>query len=327
MAHSEWYFIHNGQRFGPVDSASLKQRASENLLLPADLVWKKGLKGWVPASRVAGLFTEQAGIVAPPPIPVAQPIHSSGLDGQSWDIKENIPAIVGGVALVAWLFPLVGLPLSVTGLVLSLRQSSRRKYRVFSMAMCLAALGLSLINVFSGIAGRSGQPVSVVGPNSKRIWDQMRRIDLSLRAQSNNPAYYHEQKYILYGNLDTDAIDPELRTFVRDSMNLSMVVCDTVKEVQTQKAAIEQRVRSATQLGNAIGSTDRNNPRGGAVAGELVFGMIGAAAANAEYEKLSTTYSPRFAEFMLRVSELNERQIILAKKLSATYGITFDTLQ
>jgi GYF domain 2 len=66
----QWYYAHEGQQFGPVVAAQLKQAADAGQLYPMDLVWKEGLANWVPASSIKGLFSAAALAAAPPPAPM-----------------------------------------------------------------------------------------------------------------------------------------------------------------------------------------------------------------------------------------------------------------
>src|SRR5262249_27564153 len=56
-AHAAWYFSRNGQRHGPVTSSELQRLARTGALTPQDHVWKEGMKDWVPAAQVQGLFS------------------------------------------------------------------------------------------------------------------------------------------------------------------------------------------------------------------------------------------------------------------------------
>lgn len=60
---TQWHYSRNGQENGPVSSSELKQLAARGQLQPTDTVWREGLKGWIPASKVNGLF---AGSVSNP---------------------------------------------------------------------------------------------------------------------------------------------------------------------------------------------------------------------------------------------------------------------
>src|SRR5262245_55444205 len=52
----EWYYIHEGQRVGPVTVGRLRRRVRRGQVRPDDLVWWPGLQGWKRADKVVGLF-------------------------------------------------------------------------------------------------------------------------------------------------------------------------------------------------------------------------------------------------------------------------------
>lgn len=54
---TEWYYAIDGVQYGPVSAQGLKSLADSKKLLPAHLLWKNGLKTWVNAQNVNGLFT------------------------------------------------------------------------------------------------------------------------------------------------------------------------------------------------------------------------------------------------------------------------------
>ena len=53
---AQWYYSKNGQQHGPVSSKQLKDLAASGELQPTNLVWKEGMKQWVAAGSVKGLF-------------------------------------------------------------------------------------------------------------------------------------------------------------------------------------------------------------------------------------------------------------------------------
>lgn len=63
----EWFYARNGQKHGPISPADLKRMATSGDLLPTDLLWKKGMPQWVPASSARGLFSADQ----PPPMPMS----------------------------------------------------------------------------------------------------------------------------------------------------------------------------------------------------------------------------------------------------------------
>jgi TM2 domain-containing membrane protein YozV len=62
----DWYYATGGIQHGPISWEELRSLADSGQLGPDDLVWKKGMNGWVPASIVPNLIP--AGM-APPPLP------------------------------------------------------------------------------------------------------------------------------------------------------------------------------------------------------------------------------------------------------------------
>lgn len=58
-----WYYARNQQPVGPLTGSQLKELAAASRLSPTDLVWRAGMKEWVAARTVKGLF----------PTPVARP--------------------------------------------------------------------------------------------------------------------------------------------------------------------------------------------------------------------------------------------------------------
>jgi len=63
---SQWMYATGGEQQGPVTDAELRRLAADGSLKPADLIWREGLKDWVPAGRVKGLFPAQASAPAAP---------------------------------------------------------------------------------------------------------------------------------------------------------------------------------------------------------------------------------------------------------------------
>jgi hypothetical protein len=58
-----WYFVKDGQPFGPVGTEALNERFSSGALRPIDLVWQPGMDTWAQASTLAELWSERC---APP---------------------------------------------------------------------------------------------------------------------------------------------------------------------------------------------------------------------------------------------------------------------
>jgi len=76
----QWFYANNGQKFGPVDAAMLRQLAETGKLQPTDLVWREGMAEWSPGSRVKGLFPESVAALTPPPLPVGNTVPLTASD-------------------------------------------------------------------------------------------------------------------------------------------------------------------------------------------------------------------------------------------------------
>lgn len=59
-----WHYKRDGKVYGPLSAGELKQAAMCGQLFPDDLVWKEGLKKWVRARKVRGLFGEASPLIA-----------------------------------------------------------------------------------------------------------------------------------------------------------------------------------------------------------------------------------------------------------------------
>lgn len=68
---SEWYYSHEGKRYGPMPLSELKKLAEAGELGPSDFVRKEGLPEWVEASSIKELIlTEDRSFSqCPPPLP------------------------------------------------------------------------------------------------------------------------------------------------------------------------------------------------------------------------------------------------------------------
>ena len=69
-AKDPWYYMHRGQRIGPVTQDDLRGRIAAGQLARGDVVWKNGMANWVPAEHVPDLTPARR--PAPPPIPGVQ---------------------------------------------------------------------------------------------------------------------------------------------------------------------------------------------------------------------------------------------------------------
>lgn len=73
MTAIQWYYARGDQQCGPVSSSELKRLAEQGQLPPETLVWREGMKEWIPARSVRGLFEGEAALAKASPLPGAPP--------------------------------------------------------------------------------------------------------------------------------------------------------------------------------------------------------------------------------------------------------------
>ncbi len=88
-------------------------------------------------------------------IPQPQPIVADPVAG-----KAKTSFILGIIGLIAWLIPIIGLPVTITGLVKGIKawNSSKHTIAVVGVVLCIIGLVLSIINMAIGAyLGATGQ--------------------------------------------------------------------------------------------------------------------------------------------------------------------------
>lgn len=51
----QWYYSKNGSQLGPISEGELRNKISTGDIYQTDLVWREGMKDWLPVSKVAEL--------------------------------------------------------------------------------------------------------------------------------------------------------------------------------------------------------------------------------------------------------------------------------
>ena len=94
----QWFYIHNGQRTGPVEETELFRLAREGGLAPDDLVWNPAMgQEWKPASSIPNLFGAPAA-AGVPAVPGAT--HNRDLMRQAREALQGRWALAVGVTLL-----------------------------------------------------------------------------------------------------------------------------------------------------------------------------------------------------------------------------------
>lgn len=97
----QWYYAKGGQRLGPVPAEQLKELAASGELLPADLIWRKGMPQWVQAATVQGLFLTASSVrpsTCPPPVPINMPNPGEKTSPPPKQSSAPLGKAAGGIA-------------------------------------------------------------------------------------------------------------------------------------------------------------------------------------------------------------------------------------
>jgi hypothetical protein len=84
--------------------------------------------------------------------PAGQP-SASGVPAQDLSGKANTSMVLGLVGIVAWFLPIIGLPVTITGLVFGIRarNSAARSKAIAGIVLCSIFLTVSVINAALGV--------------------------------------------------------------------------------------------------------------------------------------------------------------------------------
>jgi hypothetical protein len=107
----------------------------------------------------------QGGYPPPPPPYAAPPVQGypavqPGMPGviMQQPTQGNGSAVaslvIGIISMIAWLLPIIGVPLSIVGIVLANRGRrlfSQRGMATAGLVLCIIALGLALLNAVAGV--------------------------------------------------------------------------------------------------------------------------------------------------------------------------------
>jgi hypothetical protein len=118
-----WYYSSDGQeKKGPVEEGELKQMLSIGQLPAATLVWSEGMANWAPASTVAALQQQAAGVASAAAVAAAPAAGGAagipqGMGG--WMTFVAVMQIISGVfACLSCIYILYGVPLIMSGVAL-----------------------------------------------------------------------------------------------------------------------------------------------------------------------------------------------------------------
>jgi hypothetical protein len=70
LNQAQWFYVLEGQQFGPIPLDVLRQMLSADQIQPDDLVWTEGMNDWLPAQHVTALASHRGAAMT---APVASP--------------------------------------------------------------------------------------------------------------------------------------------------------------------------------------------------------------------------------------------------------------
>jgi hypothetical protein len=142
----QWYYSSNATQMGPVTDAELRAMLASGKVSSTDMVWREGMKDWLPASSVPGLCVmPQAGgnLYQPPVHPGSYdaPVPTSGL---------AIASLVCGIVGIVTCF-LPGIAAVICG-HMALKQMAAPNAQVTGRGMAVAGLVLGYFSILLMVA-------------------------------------------------------------------------------------------------------------------------------------------------------------------------------
>lgn len=160
---------------------------------------------------------------------------------------------------------------------------------------------------------------------TKACWRSINQIDLELHSLvTEDPVTFWEQNYIRYGTLDLDKVDPDLKTLTKDWVTVSVDMHNELKQMQAELQEIDATGSSILELGSTLGSTNQENPQGGAVAGSMIFGLMAIPIQESARQELNDRHEPALTELTQRIKDLSSRFQQIGPVLQQRYGVEFD---
>ena len=286
MPQVAWYCQVVDRVLGPLTSYQLMEMAKSGRLCETDMV-KNDDTDWMEARMVAGLEFGSRGLVASTPTncQTVQVVEpdNTGLSISSFALAGFIVAAIGGMGIIGLL-----------------------------LAFAIMAQSSS---------GDSGDYVAV---QTKAAWDQMQQIDIQLRPVMNNaPTLFWEQHYVQYASINTDYVDEELATLIREWGNVSAELDACMKAFIADAERLGREAEATAALGAMLGASSSRDPQAGAMAGAVILGTMAEATRQQQLDQLGARHSQKYDPLMLRASQIRMRREQMAVTLTNRYGIPF----
>lgn len=152
-----WYYTANGAQQGPVEMATLQQMVASGSLAATEHVIPEGGSQWMTVSSVPQLAGGGGAFGTDGPV-----INTGGSGGRGSAERSSrrskssglaiTSLVLGIVGLLLWLCPLIGLPVTVLGIIFGSVgiNSAGRGMAIAGLVMSIIGLILTIINAFFG---------------------------------------------------------------------------------------------------------------------------------------------------------------------------------
>jgi hypothetical protein len=306
MAGETWFYAVDGSRQGPVPGSALRQLARQGMIGPEDLVWREGLADWVPARTLKGLFD---GPGMPPPVPPPLPPEADSIG--AGDRPRRGPATpwlaAGGLGLAALFFamkkPDAPPPPAEPGAL-----------GVVAPAAPPAPVAPAVDEAFNRRKAAT-----------LRAWTAMQQADGQVGAgQYELPSSKFAATATLYSQIDLADVDAALRDHVLDSIRGYSGASRVFADFEQELASVYGDAAAFQQFGGLIGrASNGDDPDTGEGAGNLLFGLVGAAAAEERAKEIQAKYQGSIDVVFADLATIAGRDETLATELTQRYGEAF----
>lgn len=114
----QWYYVKNGERFGPVQKSQLLEFYQKGELNPTDLVWEEGTPDWITAEQALGPQPSSNTPIPPPEPyrvpPIQQKFEIISCIQKGWDMVWKYPLyLILGCFIITALGGIVQIPLQI----------------------------------------------------------------------------------------------------------------------------------------------------------------------------------------------------------------------
>jgi hypothetical protein len=162
----QWYYSKNGVQLGPISDSEIRAKFASGEILVTDLVWREGMRDWLPTAQVPELAPQSSLHPAASPIPsvpggvVNSPYSSPAYGGGAFPGGAMAPptsglaiaSMVCGILGLVTCLLLPGIPAVICG-HMALSQMAAPGARIGGRGMAIAGLVMGYIAVILGLVG------------------------------------------------------------------------------------------------------------------------------------------------------------------------------